>query len=124
VQAFAALPRSDVRHVLEQVKGHAQVVVNHGFLSNRVQCRHVRLWPATLPKRHGGGKLYLTMKLPPHYDTFAEFSYSSVLITRGTNEEAFFRGRIRSTIAQTTRPIGWVIVDDGSTDRTAGMSKG
>jgi hypothetical protein len=64
------------------------------------------------------------MKLPPHYDTFAEFSYSSVLITRGTNEEAFFRGRIRSTIAQTTRPIGWVIVDDGSTDRTAGMSKG
>jgi glycosyltransferase involved in cell wall biosynthesis len=40
------------------------------------------------------------------------------LITPARNEEAFIGGTIRSVIAQTVRPQRWVIVSDGSTDRT------
>ncbi len=41
-----------------------------------------------------------------------------VLVTPARNEEAFIEGTIRSVIAQTVRPAKWVIVSDGSTDRT------
>lgn len=41
-----------------------------------------------------------------------------VLITAARNEEAYIEGVIRSVIAQTARPARWVIVSDGSTDRT------
>jgi glycosyltransferase involved in cell wall biosynthesis len=41
-----------------------------------------------------------------------------VLITPARNEEAFIGGTIESVVAQTVRPIRWVIVSDGSTDRT------
>lgn len=40
------------------------------------------------------------------------------LITPARNEEAFIEGTIRSMVAQTVRPIRWIIVSDGSTDRT------
>jgi glycosyltransferase involved in cell wall biosynthesis len=40
------------------------------------------------------------------------------LITPARNEEAFVEDTIRSVIAQTVRPEIWVIVSDGSTDRT------
>jgi poly-beta-1,6-N-acetyl-D-glucosamine synthase len=42
-----------------------------------------------------------------------------ILITPARNEEKFIEGTIRSVIAQTSLPERWVIVDDGSTDRTA-----
>jgi biofilm PGA synthesis N-glycosyltransferase PgaC len=42
-----------------------------------------------------------------------------VLITPARNEEALVTGTLESVIAQTKRPIRWVIVDDGSTDRMA-----
>jgi len=42
-----------------------------------------------------------------------------VLITSARNEEKFIQGTIRSVVAQTRLPERWVIVDDGSTDRTA-----
>ena len=42
-----------------------------------------------------------------------------VLITPARNEENFIEGTIKSVIAQTSLPERWVIVDDGSTDRTA-----
>ena len=42
-----------------------------------------------------------------------------VLITAARNEEKFIQGTIRSVVAQTRLPERWVIVDDGSTDRTA-----
>jgi len=42
-----------------------------------------------------------------------------VLITPARNEEAFIRKTLDSMIAQTLLPERWVIVDDGSTDRTA-----
>jgi poly-beta-1,6-N-acetyl-D-glucosamine synthase len=45
-------------------------------------------------------------------------SLSYVLITPARNEEAFIEETIRSMIAQTARPLRWVIVSDGSTDRT------
>lgn len=45
-----------------------------------------------------------------------ELSY--VLITPARNEEDFLEQTIRSVIAQTARPRKWVIVSDGSTDRT------
>jgi len=40
------------------------------------------------------------------------------LITPARNEEQFIEGVIRSVIAQTLRPVAWVIVSDGSTDCT------
>jgi glycosyltransferase involved in cell wall biosynthesis len=46
----------------------------------------------------------------------AQLNY--VLITPARNEEAFIEGTIRSMIAQTVRPLRWIIVSDGSTDRT------
>jgi biofilm PGA synthesis N-glycosyltransferase PgaC len=42
-----------------------------------------------------------------------------VLITPARNEEQFMEKVIQSMIAQTVLPSRWVIVDDGSTDRTA-----
>lgn len=41
-----------------------------------------------------------------------------VLITPARNEESFIELTIRSMVAQTVRPLKWVIVSDGSTDRT------
>jgi glycosyltransferase involved in cell wall biosynthesis len=41
-----------------------------------------------------------------------------VIITPARNEEAFLDSTIESVISQTARPIEWVIVNDGSTDRT------
>jgi poly-beta-1,6-N-acetyl-D-glucosamine synthase len=41
-----------------------------------------------------------------------------VLITPARNEEQFIAGTIESVIAQTVLPRKWVIVSDGSTDRT------
>jgi glycosyltransferase involved in cell wall biosynthesis len=43
---------------------------------------------------------------------------SFVLITPARNEEALIGDTIRSVIAQTRRPLRWIIVSDGSTDRT------
>jgi len=44
---------------------------------------------------------------------------SYVLITPARNEEAFVEKTIESVIHQTLLPLKWVIVDDGSTDRTS-----
>lgn len=44
-----------------------------------------------------------------------------VLITPARNEEALIEKTIQSVIRQTVLPLKWVIVDDGSTDRTAGI---
>jgi glycosyltransferase involved in cell wall biosynthesis len=44
---------------------------------------------------------------------------SYVLITPARNEEAFIEKTIESVIHQTVLPTKWVIVDDGSTDKTA-----
>lgn len=41
-----------------------------------------------------------------------------VLITPARNEEKYIEGTIQSVLAQTVLPERWVIVDDGSTDRT------
>ncbi len=42
-----------------------------------------------------------------------------VLVTPARNEEAFIEKTIESMIRQTVPPLRWVIVDDGSTDKTA-----
>jgi biofilm PGA synthesis N-glycosyltransferase PgaC len=47
-----------------------------------------------------------------------------VLITPARNEEAFLEGTLESVVAQTKLPLRWVIVDDGSTDRTADIVEG
>ena len=44
-----------------------------------------------------------------------------VLITPAKNEEAFIRKTLDSMVTQTIAPERWVIVDDGSTDRTAAI---
>jgi len=41
-----------------------------------------------------------------------------VLVTPARNEEAFIEKTLDSVCAQTVRPERWVVVDDGSTDRT------
>ena len=46
------------------------------------------------------------------------FLPSYVLITPAHNEEEFIDKTIESMIRQTLAPVKWVIVDDGSTDRT------
>src|ERR1700739_3547026 len=46
-----------------------------------------------------------------------------VLITPARNEEAFLENTILSVVAQTTTPLKWVIVSDGSTDRTDDIVK-
>ena len=47
-----------------------------------------------------------------------------VLITPAHNEEAFIQKTLDSVVAQTLLPERWVIVDDGSTDRTAEIVDG
>jgi len=42
-----------------------------------------------------------------------------VLITAARNEAAMIKATIESVVAQTVRPVRWVIVDDGSTDGTS-----
>lgn len=42
-----------------------------------------------------------------------------VLITSAKNEESYIRKTLDSVVAQTQLPVRWVIIDDGSTDRTA-----
>jgi len=45
-------------------------------------------------------------------------SLSYVLVTTARNEEATIERTIRSVVAQTRLPLKWIIVSDGSTDRT------
>jgi len=47
-----------------------------------------------------------------------------VLITPAHNEEAFIERTLASMVAQSQLPERWVIVDDGSTDRTAQIVEG
>src|SRR6185503_433440 len=44
--------------------------------------------------------------------------YSYVLITAAKNEEAYIERLLQSVVDQTCLPENWVIVSDGSTDRT------
>ena len=44
---------------------------------------------------------------------------SYALVTPARNEEAFIEKTLESMIRQTVLPLKWVIVEDGSTDRTA-----
>jgi poly-beta-1,6-N-acetyl-D-glucosamine synthase len=46
----------------------------------------------------------------------ADFQY--LLVTPARNEEAFLELTIQSVLKQTVRPARWLIVSDGSTDRT------
>lgn len=43
---------------------------------------------------------------------------SYVLVTPARNEAAFIDATLRSVVAQTVRPLRWVVVSDGSTDGT------
>jgi poly-beta-1,6-N-acetyl-D-glucosamine synthase len=49
-------------------------------------------------------------------------SLTYVLITPARNEEAYLQRTIDSVVSQTVRPLQWVIVSDGSTDRTADIA--
>lgn len=44
-----------------------------------------------------------------------------VLLTAAKNEERYIERALQSVLAQTCRPAAWLIMDDGSTDRTAGI---
>jgi poly-beta-1,6-N-acetyl-D-glucosamine synthase len=47
-----------------------------------------------------------------------------VIVTPARNEAAFIAQTIESVISQTSLPLKWVIVDDGSTDDTFEIAKG
>ena len=53
-----------------------------------------------------------------------ENSLSYVLMTAAHNEEAFIEKTLASVLAQTVLPKRWVIVSDGSTDRTDEIVEG
>ncbi len=44
-----------------------------------------------------------------------------VLVTPARNEEQYIRRTLESVVSQTHLPLRWVIVNDGSTDRTASI---
>jgi len=46
-----------------------------------------------------------------------------VLITAARNEEAYIEETIKSVLAQTVKPLKWIIVSDGSTDSTGEIVK-
>jgi glycosyltransferase involved in cell wall biosynthesis len=43
------------------------------------------------------------------------------LVTPARNEAAFIELTLKSVVAQTVKPVKWVIVSDGSTDGTDGI---
>src|ERR1039457_6463309 len=43
---------------------------------------------------------------------------SFVLVTAAYNEEKYIEQTLRSIVAQTLRPAKWIVVSDGSTDKT------
>jgi glycosyltransferase involved in cell wall biosynthesis len=49
---------------------------------------------------------------------------SYVIVTPARNEEAFIEKTLQSMVSQTVLPLKWVIVSDGSTDRTDEIVKG
>lgn len=49
--------------------------------------------------------------------------YSYILITPARNEEDYIEKTILSVVSQTVLPIKWIIVSDGSTDRTDDIVK-
>ena len=58
---------------------------------------------------------------PRQKQTFRSMSHRLLkygLMTAARNEEAFVENTIRSVVAQTALPARWIIVSDGSTDRT------
>jgi poly-beta-1,6-N-acetyl-D-glucosamine synthase len=48
--------------------------------------------------------------------TVSDLTY--LLITPAKNEATFIELTIQSVVSQTVRPVQWIIIDDGSTDRT------
>ena len=47
-----------------------------------------------------------------------------VLISAAHNEESFIQHTLDSVCSQTLPPERWIVVDDGSTDRTAQIVRG
>lgn len=50
-------------------------------------------------------------------------SQKYVVVTPARNEEQHLPGTIESMVTQTIRPVAWVIVNDGSTDRTGAIAE-
>jgi biofilm PGA synthesis N-glycosyltransferase PgaC len=67
----------------------------------------VRTSPATPPEKRDGSASAETLS-----------SLRFVLVTPARNEAEFIERTIQSVVAQTTRPVRWVIVSDGSKDGT------
>ena len=54
-----------------------------------------------------------------HHDAGTDAVAPIVIISPVRNEEALLPNTIASMTAQSVRPAEWILVDDGSTDRTA-----
>lgn len=55
-------------------------------------------------------------RLASQFDMLSENTYA--IVTAAYNEELYIEGTLRSMVAQSQLPEKWVIVSDGSTDRT------
>ncbi len=91
-------------------RGTSGILAQRRYVDNAIENRPT---PAT-------GKAINTGTAPVKADPIdVDQAYPSyVLITPARNEEAFIEKTIESVIQQTILPARWVIVDDGSTDRT------
>jgi len=83
-----------------------------GWLLYALASRSAEIECAVVPNLQGASRSANTSaKVGTRNDAY-------VLITAAHNEEKFIEGTIRSVLAQSVRPSRWVIVSDGSTDRT------
>src|SRR5260370_12784618 len=70
-------------------------------------------------KTEAGIHQLIISKLDKSGSMYTDENHKYVLITPAKNEEPFIEKTIMSVVKQTVRPTKWVIVDDGSMDRTA-----
>src|SRR5262245_14547831 len=59
-----------------------------------------------------------TMAQPLPFITPRSAAFRYVLVTAARNEAEYIELTIQSVVAQTLRPVKWMIVSDGSTDAT------
>ena len=71
-----------------------------------------------LTKLPGGAPLSAAEKRIPAHASHQNGGLKYALVTPARNEEAYIERTIHSVIGQTRRPEKWVIVSDGSVDRT------
>lgn len=90
----------------------------HEFCGQKQIAFHQRTPPATVFFRHQNSVVSSPSPVSSSSSSSAGTQYAYVLITPAKNEEKLIGETIASVTAQSILPAQWVIVSDGSTDRT------